>query len=153
MKIRVTKRFEFEAAHSLHGYDGACRYVHGHSYVLEVTVAGSPSQLEDDPKLGMVMDFGILKQIVNEQIIDRFDHCLMLRNNAPIAAAIKASYGKVELFDMQPTCENILAFFVELLIHRLPATVSLHSMKLSETRSSFAEWYASDQTPNKPTES
>ncbi|MDR2425469.1 MAG: 6-carboxytetrahydropterin synthase [Prevotellaceae bacterium] len=144
MKIRLTKCFEFEAAHSLHGYDGACRYIHGHSYRLHVTVLGTPSNSETDPKLGMVMDFGILKQIVKEQIIDRFDHCLMLRKNSPISTEIKAQYQKVELFDFQPTCENILSFFVALLINSLPPTVSLHSIKLSETRSSFAEWFAED---------
>ena len=44
--IRLTKEFSFEMAHFLPGYDGLCSNVHGHSYLLHVTVAGSPS---DDP--------------------------------------------------------------------------------------------------------
>ncbi|MDR2383580.1 MAG: 6-carboxytetrahydropterin synthase [Prevotellaceae bacterium] len=144
-KIRLTKRFDFEAAHSLAGYDGACKYIHGHSYTLHVTVIGVPSTDETDPKRGMVMDFGILKQIVKENITDRFDHCLMLRNDSLLAHEIKSEYQKVELFDFQPTCENILLYFVEILKDKLPGTVSLHSLKLSETNSSFAEWYSSDQ--------
>jgi 6-pyruvoyltetrahydropterin/6-carboxytetrahydropterin synthase len=147
-KIRLTKRFDFEAAHSLAGYDGACKYIHGHSYTLFVTVTGTPSTDRADPKLGMVLDFGILKGIVKESIIDRFDHCLMLRTDSPLSHEIKNEYRKVELFDFQPTCENILLYFVEILKDRLPDTVSLHSLKLSETGSSFAEWYLSDQTCN-----
>jgi 6-pyruvoyltetrahydropterin/6-carboxytetrahydropterin synthase len=144
-KIRLTKRFDFEAAHSLAGYDGACKYIHGHSYTLYVTVTGTPSTDKTDPKRGMVMDFGILKQIVKESITDRFDHCLMLRKDSPLAHEIEREYKKVESFDFQPTCENILLYFVEILKNRLPDTVSLHSLKLSETGSSFAEWYLSDQ--------
>jgi 6-pyruvoyltetrahydropterin/6-carboxytetrahydropterin synthase len=145
-KIRITKRFDFEAAHSLAGYDGACRYIHGHSYTLSVTVTGTPSKGRDNPKQGMVMDFGILKQIVKENITDRFDHCLMLRKDSPLSNEIRNEYRKVELFDFQPTCENILLYFVEILENSLPDTVCLHSLKLSETDTSFAEWYFSDQT-------
>ncbi|MDR1886339.1 MAG: 6-carboxytetrahydropterin synthase [Prevotellaceae bacterium] len=147
-KIRLTKRFDFEAAHSLAGYDGACKYIHGHSYTLYVTVTGTPSADKTDPKLGMVTDFGILKQIVKENITDRFDHCLMLRKDSALSHEIKNEYHKVELFDFQPTCENILLYFVEILKNRLPDTVSLYSLKLGETNSSFAEWYSADQTCN-----
>jgi 6-pyruvoyltetrahydropterin/6-carboxytetrahydropterin synthase len=147
-RIRITKRFGFEAAHSLAGYDGACRYVHGHSYTLYVTVSGIPDTDKDSPKQGMVMDFGILKQIIKENITDRFDHCLMLRKDSPLSNEIKNEYRKVELFDFQPTCENILLYFVEILKNSLPDTIFLYSLKLSETDSSFAEWYLSDQMYN-----
>jgi 6-pyruvoyltetrahydropterin/6-carboxytetrahydropterin synthase len=143
-KIRLTKRFDFEAAHSLTGYDGACKYIHGHSYTLYVTVTGTPSSDTTDPKLGMVMDFEILKQIVKENITDRFDQCLILRKDSPLSLEIKTEYRKVELFDFQPTCENILLYFVEILKSKLPDKVSLHSLKLSETSTSFAEWYSED---------
>ncbi|MDR2466219.1 MAG: 6-carboxytetrahydropterin synthase [Prevotellaceae bacterium] len=144
-RIRLTKRFDFEAAHALTGYDGACRHIHGHSYVLHVTVSGYPSTDPTDPKLGMAMDFGTLKRIVAENIIDRFDHCLMLRTDSPLALDAKREYERVELFDFQPTCENILLLFVEILRHRLPSSVCLHRMQLNETSASYAEWYASDQ--------
>jgi 6-pyruvoyltetrahydropterin/6-carboxytetrahydropterin synthase len=109
---------------------------------------GTPSTDKSDPKRGMVMDFGILKQIVRENIIERFDHCLMLRVDSPLSHEIQNEYKRVELFDFQPTCENILLYFVEILQSKLPGTVSLYSLKLSETNSSFAEWYLSDQTYN-----
>ena len=77
--IRLTKEFNFEAAHSLEGYDGACREIHGHSYRLFVTIKGEPSCDSYDPKQGMVMDFGLLKSIVNEQIVSRLDHAFIMR--------------------------------------------------------------------------
>ena len=77
--IRLTKEFSFEAAHALDGYDGPCREIHGHSYRLFVTVKGTPAENAADPKCGMVLDFGVLKRIVGEEIVSRFDHALVLR--------------------------------------------------------------------------
>lgn len=145
--IRLTKEFSFEAAHSLEGYDGLCREIHGHSYRLFVTVKGEPERNSDSPKLGMVMDFGILKRIVNEQIVDRLDHAFMMRrteNAEEVLLALGGSFSKVVLTDYQPTCENMLADFAERLLGALPEEVELCSLKLHETATSFAEWYASD---------
>ena len=81
-KIRLTKHFSFEAAHALHNYDGKCSRLHGHSYQLYVTVIGEPVSDPSSPKLGMVMDFGLLKKIVGEEIIDHYDHSVVLNENA-----------------------------------------------------------------------
>ena len=55
--LRLTKEFRFEGAHALTGYDGKCRHIHGHSYILYVTVKGTPSNPEGTPKSGMLIDF------------------------------------------------------------------------------------------------
>ena len=81
-KIRLTKHFSFEAAHALHNYDGKCSRLHGHSYQLFVTVIGTPDSNPDSPKCGMVMDFGLLKKIVNEEIIDKYDHSVVLNEKS-----------------------------------------------------------------------
>ena len=62
--IRVTKEFRFEMAHVLFNYDGPCRNVHGHSYILYVTLAGQPMNSPGEPRNGMVIDFGDLKKIL-----------------------------------------------------------------------------------------
>ena len=82
-QIRVTKEFRFEAAHALKGYDGPCKNVHGHSYELSVTVIGTPITDRQSTKLGMVMDFGDLKKIIKKQIVDPFDHALLLNSDLP----------------------------------------------------------------------
>lgn len=145
--IRLTKEFSFEAAHALDGYDGPCRELHGHSYRLFVTVRGVPSTAADDPKYGMVMDFGVLKRIVTEEVISRFDHALVLRAtpaNEPLRAVLAANFNHIVAVDFQPTCENMLADFAARIAARLPEEVELYALRLHETATSFAEWYADD---------
>ena len=148
-KIRLTKEFSFESAHALDGYDGLCREIHGHSYRLFVTIKGEPICEEGNPKMGMVMDFGDLKRIVNSEIVDRLDHSFVLRDseqNMELKAMLGAKFNKVVLVDYQPTCENMLADFAARLQKALPANVQLYSLRLHETATSYAEWYASDNS-------
>ncbi len=145
--IRLTKEFSFEAAHALDGYDGPCREIHGHSYRLFVTVKGSPVRDPEDPKYGMVMDFGVLKRIVNEEIVSCFDHALVLKRPEPgseLFRVLSARFGNVVTVDYQPTCENMLGDFAARIAARLPEGVMLHSLRLHETATSFAEWFAED---------
>ena len=62
--IRITKKFKFEMAHALHGYDGLCKNIHGHSYKLWVTIKGEVLKESTHKKNGMVLDFDLLKRIV-----------------------------------------------------------------------------------------
>lgn len=142
--IRITKEFRFEGAHALIGYDGKCKHIHGHSYILYVTLIGSPSEDITSPKYGMLMDFSVLKKIVGENIIDKFDHAFILREGSPLLENFSNEYGNVITVPFQPTCENLISYFAEKIQNSLPKEVSLFSLKLHETATSFAEWYASD---------
>jgi 6-pyruvoyltetrahydropterin/6-carboxytetrahydropterin synthase len=142
--IRLTKEFRFEGAHALMGYDGNCCHIHGHSYLLGVTVSGAPNNCATDPKNGMIIDFTSLKELINKLIIDPFDHALLLRKDAPLAKEILEQYKKVLIFSFQPTCEQLCIYFASLLAPIIPTPVKLFSIRLSETTSSFAEWFASD---------
>lgn len=131
----------------MEGYDGLCREIHGHSYRLFVTIKGEPINNPDSPKLGMVMDFGNLKRIVNEQIVDRLDHAFMMRSTLAaddIISQLGQRFSKVVLTEYQPTCENMLTDFAERLLGALPEDIELCSLRLHETATSYAEWYASD---------
>ncbi len=145
--IRVTKEFRFEAAHALAGYDGACRNAHGHSYVLSVTVAGTPVSDPSSPKLGMVIDFGDLKRLIRKHIVDPFDHALLRNGNYPAHLEIPAGepFTNVVYLPYQPTSENLLADVAARIMALLPAQTKLFSLRLRETDTSFAEWFASDQ--------
>ena len=132
-------------AHALHGYDGKCAQIHGHSYKLHVTIIGEPNVEEDNPKLGMVIDFGDLKRIVNEQIISKLDHAVLLsKNSGNVTAETAELLQNVVYVNYQPTCENMLIDMAAKLQGKLPGGVELHSLKLEETASSYAEWFASD---------
>jgi 6-pyruvoyltetrahydropterin/6-carboxytetrahydropterin synthase len=145
--IRITKEFRFETAHALKGYDGPCRNVHGHSYELAVTVTGSPVSREASPKCGMVMDFGELKCMIKTNIIDPFDHALILPSSLKEDGVIpgREPFTNVVFVDYQPTSENILLDFAARIGGLLPPGIKLHHLVLRETSSSYAEWYASDQ--------
>ena len=145
--IRITKQFTFETGHALYGYDGKCKNVHGHSYKLSVTVIGKPITNTNNVKYGMVIDFGDLKKIVREEIVDVFDHATVFNKNTPhveLAKELQEREHHVILVDYQPTSENMVIDFAEKIKNRLPASITLFSLKLQETESSFAEWFASD---------
>lgn len=145
--IRITKQFSFETGHALYGYDGKCKNVHGHSYKLSVTVIGQPIADNTNVKYGMVIDFGDLKKVVKEEIVNVFDHATVFNKNTPhveLARELEKRDHNVLLVDYQPTSEMMVIDFSKKIKNRLPSHIKLHSLKLQETDTSFAEWYASD---------
>ncbi len=145
--IRITKQFSFETGHALYGYDGKCKNVHGHSYKLSVTVIGEPISDNTNVKFGMVIDFTDLKKIVKEEIVDAFDHATVFNKNTPhieLARELESRGHHIILVDYQPTSENMVIDFSQKIKNRLPSSIKLHSLKLQETETSFAEWFASD---------
>ena len=112
---RVSKRFSFDAAHFLPGYNGKCANLHGHTWGVEVTVEGAV-----DPLSGMVIDFIVLKKIV-EPWIEKLDHHY-LNDILPM-----------------PTAENITLWFLGLW-NAEPRPVKLVSIKVWESPDSAVEW-------------
>jgi 6-pyruvoyltetrahydropterin/6-carboxytetrahydropterin synthase len=146
-KIRITKQFDFETGHALYGYDGKCRNVHGHSYKLSVTVIGTPIEDNGNVKFGMVIDFKDLKEIVKDEIVDVFDHATVFNKNTPhveLAHELQTRGHSVILVNYQPTSEMMLIDFAAKINAKIPSSVKLHSLRLQETGSSYAEWFASD---------
>ncbi len=110
-RLLITKVFSFDSAHSLANYNGKCRNVHGHTYMLEVSVSGYP---DTD---GMVSDFHCLDATVRSEAVDILDH-----NNLN------------EVLDVSPTCENIAVWIWRKLETKLDCR--LEKIVLWETRSS-----------------
>lgn len=133
--IHLTKRVEFCAAHyyANPGWSdeenrrvfGKCGSVHGHNYVLEVTIRGEPS-----PETGMVMDLKVLKDLIVEAAADRFDHKHLNRD---------VPYFKEKI----PTPENLAVVIWELLEPRLEGRqgLRLHRVRLHEDGASFVDYY------------
>ncbi len=133
--LSITKEFRFEAAHLISNHGGACKNLHGHSYILYVTVSAGELDKQD-----MVIDFKLLKSIVKEQVLDHFDHALILKKNDKNEALKTLMEQKIFWFDHEPTVERMLLFIRDALTHTLPSAVQLHKLKLYETASSFGEW-------------
>ena len=144
--IRITKEFGFEMAHALWNYNGSCKNIHGHSYKLFVTIKGQPVSDESSPKNGMLIDFKDFKDMVNNKIVDRLDHSLVIYEKVPhdFIIEVKQMFERTILLPFQPTCENLVIHFASVLKKILPVTIALHRVKLYETDTSFAEWVASD---------
>jgi 6-pyruvoyltetrahydropterin/6-carboxytetrahydropterin synthase len=142
--IRITKEFKFEMAHALHGYDGLCKNIHGHSYKLWVTVKGEVRNKNGHVKDGMVIDFSELKEIVKPEIIDKYDHSLVLNANSPHALIDLSAFEKVFYLPYQPTSENLVMDFATIIQSKIPKRIILCKVVLSETASSFAEWNLED---------
>jgi len=144
--VRVTKEFKFEMAHALWNYDGLCKNIHGHSYVLYVTVAGEPITDISNKKLGMVIDFGDLKKIVNEVIVNKMDHSFIVNEKSNHKPLIDTGpmFERHHIVSYQPTCENMVIDFANRIKNLLPENVKLFNVKLYETATSFAEWNVED---------
>lgn len=136
--ILLTKKFSFEMAHALDGYDGKCANLHGHSYHLEVTVEGTAAA--DN---GISLDFHTIKDIVQRTVIDRFDHALVLHQGSPLANELTLNSPLIApnliALPFNPTTENLLLHFASLVVPVLPEGARLHSLRLSETDTSTAE--------------
>jgi 6-pyruvoyltetrahydropterin/6-carboxytetrahydropterin synthase len=146
VNLRVTKIFDFETAHALWGYDGKCKNIHGHSYALTVTVSGEVKNEAEAVKDGMIIDFVDLKKIVKEQVVEVFDHALLVNGNTPHAkyAEVENGYSKIILCDYQPTCENMLSDMVNRLRPNMPDGIELKYARLQETQSSYTEWLSEE---------
>ncbi len=146
MNLRVTKVFNFETAHALWNYDGKCKNIHGHSYKLTVSISGNVIDDKNNVKNGMIIDFRDLKKIVKKQVVDVYDHCLLLNGQTPHAnyAKVENGFSKIMLCNYQPTAENMLIDMVKRILPNLPHHIKLRYAKLQETDTSFVEWFDVD---------
>lgn len=132
--LYITRREHFSSSHKLENPSlpaeknellyGKCYGFHGHNYFIEVTLKGTPDKLS-----GYVMDLKLLKQIINEEIIEKVDHKFL---------------NELKMFEgIIPTTENMVIKFWEILEPKIRSNnASLHSIKLYETEKNFVEYTA-----------
>jgi 6-pyruvoyltetrahydropterin/6-carboxytetrahydropterin synthase len=127
-------------AHAIHGYAGACKNIHGHSYELEVTVSGCTTKDEYILAPGFIIDFKELKQLVTDSIIRMIDHKLVLSQDYIAEHPSICSQENLVMLGAEPTAENLLIHFQQILLQALPSGSKLVELKLYETKDSFARW-------------
>ena len=127
-------------AHAIHGYEGACKHLHGHSYELQVTVkqAAVADGYLDAP--GFVIDFKVLKGLVQAHVINLLDHRLVLSHAYLQQHPFIKEAPNLFVWNAEPSAENLLVFVQQQLQQHLPTGVKLAALKLYETADSFAEW-------------
>jgi 6-pyruvoyltetrahydropterin/6-carboxytetrahydropterin synthase len=99
---RVTREIRFCYGHRLLNYDGKCRHLHGHNGRAIITLESA----QVDP-LGMVVDFGRIKQVVNTWIDETLDHKMLLHQDDPVLPFLRRQGEPVYVMDVNPTAENI----------------------------------------------
>ncbi len=138
--LKITKIFYFEMAHAIHGYSGACKDIHGHSYELHVTVSATIDHKNYLPSPGFIIDFKELKKQVQQDVIIHFDHKVCLSQNFLAAFPGCATLPNLIIWEAEPTAENILITIQQVLQKSFPVNVTLEYLKLFETKDSYAEW-------------
>ena len=138
--MKLSKVFRFEASHILSRHPGKCSRLHGHSWVLRVSVEGSV-----DPTTGFVMDFGELSKVVNERVIDVLDHRHLgawTWVQEGVGFSVEGFYllwsvsGLPRTF--YPTCENLLIWIGQQLIRAFGVGYYWSELELEETPTSRA---------------
>lgn len=107
--MRITRRLEFDAGHRIPDHASQCKHLHGHRYVIEITLTGDIIQAANNPANGMVMDFGDIKQIAKRHLVDLWDHAfLAFRGDTPVVDFLRSLPDhKTVLLDAVPTAENL----------------------------------------------
>jgi 6-pyruvoyltetrahydropterin/6-carboxytetrahydropterin synthase len=109
--MRITRRLEFDAGHRIPDHASQCRHLHGHRYALEITLSGEVIETEGSPARGMLIDFGDVKAIAKQHIVDIWDHAfLAYRGDTAVVDFLQGMPGhKTVLLDVIPTAENLAA--------------------------------------------
>ncbi|SFQ03554.1 6-pyruvoyltetrahydropterin/6-carboxytetrahydropterin synthase [Nitrosomonas cryotolerans] len=105
----ITRRLEFDAGHRISTHNSQCRHLHGHRYVIEITLSGEVICEEGVAEQGMVMDFSEVKQIAKTALVDKWDHAfLVYSGDIPVVKFLQSLEGhKTVVLDTQPTAENL----------------------------------------------
>ena len=145
----ITVESSFEAAHRLMFYRGPCRNIHGHSYKIEVTLEANRLQPAKYTPPSMVMDFKVLKRVIRENVLEYFDHRLILADCDPLAEYL-FHFGESLKVTILPskfedaTAECLAEYICDLLKmsdFETKYNVWIHKVKVIETDSSSAEYY------------
>lgn len=127
-------------AHAINGYAGACKNIHGHSYELHVTVSGKHADDTFIPAPGMLIDFKEIKKIVQQEVVEKFDHKVLLSHKFLVGNPAFLSPENLVTWQVEPTAENMLLYISSVIKPQLPKGISLVNLKLFETKDSYAEW-------------
>lgn len=102
MSFLVTKRIDFCYGHRLVDYDGVCRHLHGHNAMVEIDIQSDALDARN-----MVVDFSDVKRLVKTWIDRELDHKMILRQDDPMVAVLKAQGEPLFLLDSNPTAERL----------------------------------------------
>ena len=143
--MQITTRLEFDAGHRIPNHKSQCRNLHGHRYVLEITLSGDIITQKETSEDGMVMDFSDVKRIARESVVDVWDHAfLVFKGDSVVLDFLNTLPNhKTVVFPIVPTAENMAAEAFKILKNQYQDTYSNHlkleRVRLYETPNSWAD--------------
>ncbi|HEV7832456.1 MAG TPA: 6-carboxytetrahydropterin synthase QueD [Caballeronia sp.] len=107
----ITRKLEFDAGHRIPDHRSQCRNLHGHRYVLEITLQGELVETEGAPDRGMVMDFADVKALAMEHLVNKWDHAFIVYARDEVVRNFLEQMAdhKTVVLDRIPTVENLAA--------------------------------------------
>ena len=127
MRIELTRQIKFCAGHRLMNHGGKCENLHGHNYVVDITVTG-----EQTDDVGRVVDFSVIKKLFKGWIDENWDHGFLLsREDAESIKAVKGLNSRIYLMPFNPTAENMALYLMAEIGPRLLQQVSDYELKLA----------------------
>lgn len=115
--MQITRRLEFDAGHRIPDHKSQCRHLHGHRYAIEVTLSGHIINQSGNASNGMVMDFSDVKTIVNERVVNAWDHAFLVHEGDGTVIEMLKSIPdhKTVVLPRVPTAENLARIAFDLL--------------------------------------
>jgi 6-pyruvoyltetrahydropterin/6-carboxytetrahydropterin synthase len=143
--LSITRKLEFDAGHRIPDHRSQCRNLHGHRYVLEITLEGEIVDVEGAPDRGMVMDFADVKSLAVQHLVDLWDHAfLVFKGDTQVRGFLDTMPGhKTVVLDRIPTVENLALIAFEILSNLYDAhygvDLRLKRVRLYETPNCWAD--------------
>jgi 6-pyruvoyltetrahydropterin/6-carboxytetrahydropterin synthase len=143
--MQITTRLEFDSGHRIPNHKSQCRNLHGHRYVLEITLSGDIITQENASENGMVMDFSDVKSIAKESVVNVWDHAfLVYQHDSEVLNFLNTLPDhKTVVFPTVPTAENMAMEAFKILKSKYHDTygnhLKLEKVRLYETPNSWAD--------------
>jgi 6-pyruvoyltetrahydropterin/6-carboxytetrahydropterin synthase len=143
--LTITRKLEFDAGHRIPNHRSECRNMHGHRYVIHITLSGELQKEKGASSEGMLMDFSDVKKLAEAHLISHWDHAFLVYEGDIVVRNFLNSLPdhKTVVLDCIPTVENLaqIAFDTLKKVYEThyEAALILQSIKLYETPNNWAE--------------
>lgn len=143
--ISITRRLEFDSGHRIPNHDGQCRHLHGHRYAIEVTLTGEVADHPGKADDGMVLDFGDIKRLTNQYVVEPWDHAFLVAKEDEKLVSFLASLPnhKTVIMEHVPTVENLattaFAILQPVFNKAFGGRLKLSAVRLYETPNCWAD--------------
>ncbi len=143
----ITRHLEFDAGHRIPNHASKCKHLHGHRYVIECTLTGAIHADRGQQDDGMVLDFGLVKEIMNRVVVEKWDHAFLVWEQDDVVCDMLATIPghKTVVLSVVPTAENLARTAFDLLAPAIAttygSTLHLKRVRLYETPNCWSDAY------------